>query len=40
MENSFFQANLLLNREMQSWVAAQTQVEGEARDLLEMRRGR
>eukprot|EP00439_Symbiodinium_sp_Y106_P020689 s2359_g2.t1 len=36
MENSFFQANLLLNREMQSWVAAQTQVEGEARDLLEM----
>ncbi|OLP95872.1 tRNA/tmRNA (uracil-C(5))-methyltransferase [Symbiodinium microadriaticum] len=36
MENSFFQANLHLNREMQSWVAAQTQIEGEARDLLEM----
>ncbi|CAE7516983.1 trmA [Symbiodinium pilosum] len=37
MENGFFQANLLLNREMQSWVTRHMQVEGEeARDLLEM----
>ena len=38
MENVFFQTNLRLNQEMQSWVAKKTAGE-EGRDLLEAYRG-